>query len=72
MTFGEKAVGLTFNPSKLPEVDTCKKGFADLIDSFDTKRRALGQGEASRYLSTAITFAEIACMEAVKALTWQY
>lgn len=72
LTFGEKAVGLTFNPSKLPAVDGCKRVYADIIDKLDESRHTVGQGEQGRYLSTAITHAEISCMLAVKALTWQY
>ena len=32
MTFGEKAVGLTFNPSNDPTVEAIKRKCADLID----------------------------------------
>ena len=32
LTFGERAVGLTFNPSGDPAVHECKAGFAKLID----------------------------------------
>jgi len=32
MTFGEKAVGVSFNPSSMPEVDNVKKQFAQMID----------------------------------------
>lgn len=31
-TFGEKAVGLQFNPSQLSDVDKVKRAFADIID----------------------------------------
>jgi hypothetical protein len=35
LTKGEKRVGLSFNPSKLPEVDKIKRMGADMIDFFE-------------------------------------
>ena len=32
MSYGEQAVGLTFNPSNSHEVDKCKQEFAAVID----------------------------------------
>lgn len=32
LTFGQKAVGITFNPSKNNKVDSVKQSFADIID----------------------------------------
>lgn len=73
LTFGEKAVGLRFNPSGMSEVDKCKKGFADLIDQLNDFRNDPNpslSSEAKRHASIAITEMENAQMRAVKALTW--
>lgn len=70
LTFGEKAVGLSFNPSKNPLVDSLKRKYASIIDDLNEARKITEDGEAKRYLSTAITQAEISQMLAVKAVTW--
>lgn len=73
LTFGEKAVGLNFNPSQNPEVAKCKKGFADLIDQLNDFRNDVNpslSSEAKRHASIAITEIESAQMRAVKALTF--
>lgn len=69
MTFGEKAVGLNFNPSGRPEVDKCKAGFAALIDQMNDLRSATESGDVVRACSVSITEAQTAQMWAVKALT---
>jgi hypothetical protein len=71
MTFGEKAVGLTFNPSGDDAVAQCKAGFAKLIDQMNDLREKAGRSEAGRLASVAITEAQTAQMWAVKALTWK-
>lgn len=72
LTFGEKAVGLTFNPSGGYAVAQCKRGFATLIDQMNDFRNAPGTTpEAKRLASIAITEAQGAQMWAVKALTWR-
>lgn len=71
LSFGEKAVGLTFNPSGDPDVLECKKAFASIIDSLDRARDEAGKSEKGRLLSIAITEAQAAQMWAVKAITWQ-
>lgn len=74
LTFGEKAVGLTFNPSNDTDVDTIKRQFAAVIDMLDELRRTAGaanRGEMGRLASVAITEAQTAQMWAVKALTWK-
>lgn len=72
MTFGEKAVGLTFNPSSDPRVDDIKRKFADVIDFCNDQCSVDGaKGERIRMLKTAITNAQTAQMWAVKALTWK-
>jgi len=50
-TFGEEAVGLTFNPSGDMAVHKCKAGFAALIDQMDelcNLPHRLGRHEAPR------------------------
>jgi hypothetical protein len=75
MTFGEKAVGLSFNPSGDPAVEECKRGFAKLIDQMNDLRNDSGvrvqEPEKARLCSIAITEAQTAQMWAVKALTWR-
>lgn len=72
-TFGEKAVGYSFNPSGNSEVNEVKKKFSELIDKMNDfrneKNPSLSQ-EAKRHASIAITEMESAQMRAVKALTW--
>jgi hypothetical protein len=70
LTFGQKAVGLTFNPGHNPDVDGCKRSFANIIDNLDALRKHAGPGEKARLLSVAITEAQGAQMWAVKGITW--
>jgi hypothetical protein len=70
MTFGEKAVGLTFNPSGDPVVHQIKDMYAQIIDLCNDKRNGTG-GETARLWSIAITQAQDAQMWAVKAATWK-
>lgn len=72
MTYGEKAVGLTFNPSNDPTVDKIKKLYAEIIDICNTARTEAGQGEKGRLLSVAITEAQTAQMWAVKGVTYKF
>ena len=72
MTFGEKAVGLTFNPSGDSAVNTTKKYFAQIIDDMNSLRSdPTASGESKRLFSIAITEAQAAQMWAVKAITWK-
>lgn len=71
LTYGEKAVGLTFNPSNNPDVDACKKAHALIIDQMNDLRNATQSGEVKRMCSVAITEAQTAQMWAVKAITWK-
>lgn len=70
LTFGQKAVGLRFNPSPDSAVDVCKQRFADAIDQMHELRSASDSQEAKRLASVAITELQTAQMWAVKALTW--
>jgi hypothetical protein len=71
LTFGEKAVGLTFNPSGDSAVTTTKKYFAQIIDDMNSLRSGVTDPEAKRLYSIAITQAQDAQMWAVKAITYK-
>ena len=68
-TFGQKAVGLSFNPSGDAAVHECKQRFADAIDQMNDLRNSTLSNEAARTASIAITELQTAQMWAVKALT---
>lgn len=70
-TFGQKAVGLAFNPSGDDAVAKCKQIFADAIDQMHQLRNATESNEVKRMASVAITEAQTAQMWAVKAITWK-
>lgn len=71
-TFGQKAVGLSFNPSLDPAVNDCKAGFAALIDQMaDIRNKVSNTPDHKRIASIAITELQTAQMWAVKALTWR-
>lgn len=71
LTFGQKAVGITFNPGGNPSVNEIKQKFADAIDFLnDFRNDPKVEAGAKRHASVAITDLETAQMRAVKALTW--
>lgn len=76
-TYGERAVGLSFNPSGNPAVQHCKELFASLIDQQHQLRLEAYDSEGpeaqeqARLASIAITELQGAQMWAVKALTWR-
>lgn len=80
LTFGEKAVGLTFNHAEgetAKKVNDIKVAYAAIIDQLDGERSLDNSNETStqaserkRLLSIAITEAQGAQMWAVKAVTW--
>jgi hypothetical protein len=69
-TFGQKAVGLSFNPSGASLVDELKTLYAGVIDTLDAFRQN-GTPEQKRLASIAITEAQGAQMWAVKAVTYR-
>lgn len=71
LTFGERAVGLTFNPSQDPAVYSCKIAFSRVIDQMNDLRASTDNNEVKRMASVAITEAQTAQMWAVKAITWK-
>lgn len=75
MTFGEKAVGLTFNPSNDATVQKIKETCAVAIDVLNNLRdiaKGAGDAEAIRMFSVAITELQTAQMWGVKAATWKF
>jgi hypothetical protein len=70
LSYGEKAVGITFNPSKDENVDKIKQLYAEIIDKLNCERGEEGT-EKARLLSVAITEAQTAQMWAVKGITWK-
>jgi hypothetical protein len=77
MTFGQKAVGLTFNPSGDPTVHELKTLYAQIIDICERERSKIMErriasqpNEAARLWTIAITQAQDAQMWSVKAATW--
>ena len=71
LTFGERAVGLTFNPSGDNTVSILKRDIAAFIDHCDQEREATDNPEIKRMYSVAITEAQTAQMWGVKAATWR-
>lgn len=70
LTFGERAVGLTFNPSGNNAVQRVKENFAVVIDHLRACSDDTSDGEKRRMYAIAITEAQTAQMWAVKAITW--
>lgn len=69
LTFGEKAVWLTFNPGNNPEVEGVKKSIAVLIDFCNKKRTYSPNTDQGRMFSEWITNLQTAQMWIVKAIT---
>lgn len=71
LTYGEKAVGLTFNPSNDPKVQEVKELYAKIIDLIATcgadKSDIFGGFINEEAISSAMT----AQMWAVKAITYK-
>jgi len=70
LSFGQKAVGLDFNPSGSDVVAVLKQSCADFIDLCNESRNLSDDQEVKRMFSIAITEAQNAQMWAVKAATW--
>lgn len=71
LTYGEQAVGITFNPANDPTVQKIKELYAQVIDICDQAKKEAGPGEKGRLLSVAITEAQGAQMWAVKGVTYR-
>ena len=70
ITFGERAVGIGFNPGGNVPVDQIKERAAALIDTLNDYRNAAEDREVKRMLSVAITEVQTAQMWGVKGVTW--
>ena len=70
LSFGEKAVGLSFNPSGNEDVQNLKELSAAFIDACNELREKSTDNEVKRQAAIAITEAQTAQMWAVKAATW--
>jgi hypothetical protein len=70
LTFGQKAVGLSFNPGGNTQVNTIKEHYAATIDTLNSLRNVSTDTEVKRMYSIAITESQTAQMWAVKAATW--
>lgn len=77
LSFGQKAVGLTFNPSNNPDVDYIKSQIALVIDRINDIKSSLDtiEGKASWTRNVLFTAAfntlVAAQMAAVKYVTWK-
>lgn len=71
LSYGQKAVGLTFNPSGDDEVHRIKSLYAEIIDTMTALTQITTSDEATRLALQAITEAQGAQMWAVKAITWR-
>ena len=74
LTFGEKAVGLKFNPEAHTAVDVIKRHYADAVDCLHNIRISLpkDKSEEKAMLTLAIRDLQTSQMWAVKAVTWKY
>lgn len=71
LTYGEKAVGLNFNPGGDENVNKIKKLYAEIIDLMNSLPVQTGPSERSRLIKISITEAQGAQMWAVKAITFK-
>ena len=80
LTYGQKAVGITFNPGGMPEVNRIKELSADLIDELYTQLNDSGAKDIGGRLNfektdqfvLAIRKIQEGQMWGVKATTWKY
>lgn len=70
-TFGERAVGLSFNPSGDATVHDLKACYAQVIDRAHALREQSQDPEVKRMAAIAITEAQTSQMWAIKAATWK-
>ncbi|MBP9780151.1 hypothetical protein KBD33_06065 [Candidatus Gracilibacteria bacterium] len=70
-SFGQKAVGYSFNPGGSNEVSKFKEIMAIAIDEMNDLRNTTKSQEVKRLCSVTITELQGAQMWGVKAITWQ-
>ena len=74
LTYGEKAVGLTFNHGDgeiFTQVNNAKQTCAKAIDQMNDLRTRAGNGEFAALCTIAIRKLQSAQMDMVKAITWK-
>lgn len=71
LTYGQKAVGLSFNPSGDPKIQKIKELYAEIIDICGAGIDDADSPDQMRLYKIAITEAQGAQMWAVKAVTWK-
>lgn len=74
LTFGEKAVGLTFNHGEgdiFTQVNEAKATCAKAIDQMNDLREKSESGEYKALATIAILKLQSAQMDMVKAITWK-
>ncbi len=69
LTYGERAVGLTFNPSNDPKVQEIKQMFAKIIDIINDHPTL--SPEHQEMQTKAVREAQTAQMWSVKVVTWK-
>lgn len=75
LTFGEKAVGISFNPGAHEDVNNIKASCAaaiDVLNQLCEKAKADNNGEKIAQFKLAIRDIQSGQMWGVKAATWQY
>lgn len=75
LTFGEKAVGISFNPGGHEDVNNIKASCAaaiDVLNQLREKAKAENNGEKIAQFTLAIRDIQSGQMWGVKAATWQY
>ena len=76
LTFGQKAVGLTFNPSGDDKVNTAKQLLADAIDLLEEAHTEAGTQQPSTWFRNVLRTSAFSTLVAgqmalVKYLTWR-
>lgn len=74
LTYGQKAVGLTFNHGEgviFEQVNAAKQICADAIDQMNKLRTNSESGEYKALCTIAIRKLQSAQMDMVKAITWK-
>lgn len=71
LTYGQKAVGLPFNPSGDERVNMVKAIFADLIDTVEQERTPNDSRFKNTIITSGVTMLVNAQMIVVKILTWK-
>jgi hypothetical protein len=74
LTFGQKAVGLTFNHGEgeiFTAVNTAKQTCADAIDQMKAIMESEGRSERAALATIAYRKLQSAQMDMVKAITWK-